>query len=69
MNAVKGLREANNKIYTAAYYDPDQEFIPKTYVSKDVSYLQQIIEETDQEQMIMKPLDGYGGKGVIIICS
>jgi len=67
MNAVQGLREANNKIYTAAYYDPDQEFIPKTYVSKDVNYLQQIIEETDQEQMIMKPLDGYGGKGVIII--
>ncbi|MFT4601252.1 MAG: glutathione synthase [Arenicella sp.] len=67
MNAVQGLREANNKIYTAAYYDPDQEFIPKTYVSKDVDYLLKIIEESDQEQMIMKPLDGYGGKGVIII--
>ena len=51
MNAVQGLREANNKIYTAAYYDPDQEFIPKTYVSKDVNYLQQIIEETDQEHV------------------
>ncbi|MBS9774130.1 MAG: glutathione synthetase [Tenacibaculum sp.] len=67
MNAVQGLREANNKIYTAAYYDPENEFIPKTYVSKDVEYLQRIIEESDQEQMIMKPLDGYGGKGVIII--
>jgi glutathione synthase len=67
MNAVRGLREANNKIYTAAYYDAENEFIPKTYVSKDVDYLQQIIEESDQEQMIMKPLDGYGGKGVIIV--
>ncbi len=67
MNAVRGLREANNKIYTAAYYDPDHDFIPITHVSKDVNYLKQIIEESDQEQMIMKPLDGYGGRGVIII--
>lgn len=67
MNAVRGLREANNKVYTAAYYDPEQEIIPKTYVSKDINYLQQIINESDQDQMIMKPLDGYGGKGVIII--
>ncbi len=67
MNAVRGLREANNKIYTAAYYDPDHDFIPITHVSKDVNYLKQIIDESDQEQMIMKPLDGYGGRGVIII--
>jgi len=67
MNAVRGLREANNKIYTAAYHDPDHDFIPITHVSKDVNYLKQIIEESDQEQMIMKPLDGYGGRGVIII--
>ncbi|MGB0882434.1 MAG: glutathione synthetase [Vicingaceae bacterium] len=67
MNAVKGLREANNKIYTASYHDPEHEFIPTTHVSKNVDYLKQIIDESDQEQMIMKPLDGYGGKGVIII--
>ena len=67
VNAVKGLREANNKIYTAAYNDPDIDFIPATFVSKDVAYLKQIIEESDQEKMIMKPLNGYGGKGVIII--
>jgi glutathione synthase len=67
MNAVRGLREANNKIYTAAYYDPDHDFIPTTHVSKDVNYLKQMIDESDHEQMIMKPLDGYGGRGVIII--
>ncbi len=67
MNAVRGLREANNKIYTAAYYDSEYDFIPTTHVSKDVNYLKQIIDESDQEQMIMKPLDGYGGRGVIII--
>ena len=31
------------------------------------SELPEIIEESDQEQMIMKPLDGFGGRGVIII--
>jgi len=67
MNAVKGLREANNKIYTAAYYDPNHELIPTTHVSKDVDYLRQIIEESDKDQMIMKPLDGFGGRGVIIV--
>ncbi len=67
MNAIKGLREANNKIYTAAYYDPDHELIPATHVSKNINYLLRIIEESDQERMIMKPLDGYGGSGVIVI--
>lgn len=67
MNAIDGLREANNKIYTAAYYDPEHVFIPKTHVSKNIEYLMRIIEESDTEKMILKPLDGYGGKGVIVI--
>jgi glutathione synthase len=67
INAIRGLREANNKIYTAAYYDPDQELIPATHVSKNINYLLRIIEESPNEKMIMKPLDGYGGSGVIVI--
>lgn len=67
INAVDGLREANNKIYTAAYQDPDKEIIPTTHVSKSIDYLMRVIEESDQEKMIMKPLDGYGGSGVIVI--
>jgi glutathione synthase len=67
VNAIDGLREANNKIYTAAFYDPGKEVIPATYVSKNVDYLIRVIEETDNERMIMKPLDGYGGRGVILI--
>ena len=39
VNAVSGLREANNKIYTAAYYDPEKEIIPTTHVSKNIDYL------------------------------
>jgi len=67
INAINGLREANNKIYTAAYYDPDRELIPTTYVSKNIDYLLNIIKESENDKMIMKPLDGYGGSGVIVI--
>jgi glutathione synthase len=67
VNAIDGLREANNKIYTAAFYDPDKEIIPITHVSKSIDYLMRVIEENEDERMIMKPLDGYGGRGVIVI--
>lgn len=67
INAVDGLREANNKIYTAAYHDPDKELIPTTHVSKNIEYLLRIINESPNDKMIMKPLDGYGGSGVIVI--
>jgi len=67
INAIDGLREANNKIYTAAYFDADRELIPATHVSKNIDYLLRIIEESENDKMIMKPLDGYGGSGVIII--
>lgn len=67
INAIDGLREANNKIYTAAYFDPERELIPATHVSKNIDYLLRIIEESENDKMIMKPLDGYGGSGVIII--
>lgn len=67
LNAVDGLRETNNKIYTAAYYDPKRELIPATHVSKNIEYLLRIIEESDNDKMILKPLDGFGGSGVIVI--
>lgn len=67
INAVDGLREANNKIYTAAYYDPDRELIPATHVSKNIDYLLRIIKDSESDKMILKPLDGYGGSGVIVI--
>lgn len=67
INAVDGLRIANNKIYTAAYYDPNHEFIPATHVSNNIDYLLSIIKDSNTDKMILKPLDGYGGSGVIII--
>lgn len=67
VNDVDGLRLANNKLYTAAFYDPNNEIIPKTYVSKNINYLKSVIQESDTEKMIMKPLNGYGGSGVILL--
>ncbi len=67
INSVRGLREANNKLYTAAFEDPNNEIIPVTHVSKNKNYLIKIIEESNSDKMILKPLDGFGGSGVILI--
>ncbi len=66
INDIDGLRKANNKIYTTAF-DDSHEFIPETYVSKDIDYLEEIILNHHQDKMILKPLDGFGGKGVIVL--
>jgi len=67
VNDVDGLRKANNKIYTAALDEENKHFIPSTHVSKNKGYLKRVITESETSQMILKPLDGYGGSGVIII--
>ncbi len=67
INSVQGMREANNKLYTAVFEDPDNEIIPVTHVSKNKNYLIKTIEESDSDKMILKPLNGYGGSGVILI--
>lgn len=67
INDIEGIRKANNKLYTAAMFDKGLGVIPKTYVSKNKEYLQGIIKKSDQDKMILKPLDGYGGSGVIVL--
>lgn len=67
INNVEGLREANNKLYTAAFYDPKNEIIPATHVSKNKEYLKGVIKESETKKMIMKPLNGFGGSGVIVL--
>ncbi|MDF1761049.1 MAG: glutathione synthetase [Coxiellaceae bacterium] len=67
MNDLNGLRIANNKLYTASFQDNGGEFIPATHVSKNRDYLERIFEESTADKMILKPLDGYGGKGVIVL--
>lgn len=67
MNDIDGLRVANNKLYTASFNDPDHDFIPATHVSKNREYLERVILESDHERMILKPLNSFGGRGVIVL--
>ncbi len=67
INDIDGLRIANNKLYTASFDDSGHNFIPITHVSKNQEYLEEVFGNSQADKMIMKPLDGYGGKGVILI--
>lgn len=67
INDVDGIRKANNKLYTTTFHDPSNTYLPKTHVSGSKKYIQRIIEESDEEKMILKPLDGSGGRGVIVL--
>lgn len=67
VNSVNGMRVANNKLYTAVFDDPKNEIIPVTHVSKSKDYLIKMIEESKSDKMILKPLNGFGGSGVILI--
>jgi len=67
VNSLQGLREANNKLYTAAFGDSHSNIIPATHVSKNKNYLLQQIKDSSADKMILKPLNGFGGSGVILI--
>ncbi|MDM9631673.1 glutathione synthase [Robiginitalea aurantiaca] len=67
INSLQGMREANNKLYTAAFGDSHSNIIPVTHVSKNKKYLIQQIRESKSDKMILKPLNGFGGSGVILI--
>jgi glutathione synthase len=66
MNDLDGIRRANNKLYTAVFEDDNNEMIPRTHVTKNKEYLKKTIKE-GPDKMILKPLNGYGGSGVILI--
>jgi glutathione synthase len=67
INSLRGMREANNKLYTAAFGDAHSNIIPATHVSKNKDYLVKQIKESKADKMIIKPLNGFGGSGVILI--
>jgi glutathione synthase len=67
INDIEGLRKANNKLYPVGFNDTKNEIIPATYVSKNKEYLKRVIQESPKEKMILKPLNGFGGRGVIVI--
>lgn len=67
VNDIDGLRKANNKLYPASFEDPKNEIIPVTHVSKSKNYLKEVIKNSPKDKMILKPLDGFGGSGVIVL--
>lgn len=67
LNSLEGMREANNKLYTAAFGDAHSNIIPATHVSKNKQYLVEQIRDSKADKMILKPLNGFGGSGVILI--
>jgi glutathione synthase len=67
VNDVDGIRKANNKLYTTSFHDPTNIYLPKTYVSGSKKYIKRVIEESKDKKMILKPLDGSGGRGVIVL--
>ena len=66
INSVEGLRMANNKLYLTTF-EESHEYIPETYVSKDKDYLLEVIQQSKMDRFILKPLDGFGGSGVILL--
>lgn len=67
INDLDGIRKANNKLYTTTFHDPNNSYLPITHVSGNKNFINRIIDESDEERMILKPLDGSGGRGVIVL--
>jgi glutathione synthase len=64
INHPKGIRESNEKIYSLHFRD----FIPPTIVTKDINRLNDFLTEAGGE-MVVKPLDGFGGEGIFYVKS
>jgi glutathione synthase len=60
VNDPAGLRDANEKLYVLRFTD----LIPRTLVSRSIADLRAFLDELGGE-MIVKPIDGFGGCGVL----
>lgn len=67
INGIDGIRKANNKLFTTTFSDPNNDYLPITHVSKDKDYIRQTINEMPGDKVILKPLVGSGGHGVIVL--
>ena len=60
LNSTRGQLFANSKLYTLNFPD----IIPETHISRDPGRLKKIIDEFGGS-MVVKPLQRFGGEGVI----
>lgn len=62
VNSPAGLRTANEKLWALHF----PELTPETLVSRDLAQLRAFIDES-AEGVILKPVDGHGGEGVVLL--
>ncbi len=62
INHPAGIRESNEKMYALNF----AEYMSPTLVSKDIGKIKEFLEESGGE-MVIKPLDGYGGEGIFLV--
>ena len=61
VNAPGGLRDANEKLYATRFPD----LIPPTIVTADIDHI--LTFSRDQGAAVIKPIDGHGGRGVMVV--
>jgi len=61
INAPRGLRDANEKMYALQF----REAIPETIVSQDKAVIRKFTEE--KGAAVLKPLEGKAGEGVLLL--
>ena len=62
VNSPSGLRNANEKLWALHF----PELTPETLVSRDLTELRAFIDDAP-DGAIVKPVDGYGGQGVVLL--
>lgn len=62
LNNPTGIRESNEKLYSLFF----PEVIPQSIVTKNISQLEEFLIEAGGE-IVVKPLDGYGGEGIFYV--
>ena len=62
LNNPTGIRESNEKLYSLFF----PEIIPQSIVTKNIAQLEEFLSEAGG-QIVVKPLDGYGGEGIFYV--
>jgi len=62
VNSPAGLRTANEKLWALHF----PELTPETLVSRDLAQLRAFVEDA-ADGAIVKPVDGHGGEGVVLL--
>jgi glutathione synthase len=63
VNRPQALRDMNEKAYTAWFED----YAPLTLITRSISEMRRFLEE--HEKIVVKPLDGMGGKSIFVVAA